>query len=201
GLFFLLMLELQNALGYDPFAAGLSLLPMNAIMLTLSPLAGRLAQRVGPRLPMTAGCLTASVGLLLFRRVQPGASYATVVLPALLVFALGMASLVAPLTAAVLGAVETRLAGVASAVNNAVARLAGLLATAVLPAAAGLGGAGSLAGPRLAAAFPRAMTIGAALCAAGGVVAWLTVRDARPAGSPEATPPGATGSRQATRRS
>ncbi|HEX6534807.1 MAG TPA: MFS transporter [Gemmatimonadaceae bacterium] len=175
GLFFLLMLELQNVLGYGPLAAGASLLPINFLMLALSPVVGRRAQHTGPRVPMTFGALIASVGMLLFTRVRPGASYASAVLPAVTVFGLGLAILVAPLTAAVLGAVDERLAGVASGVNNAVARLAGLLATAALPLLAGFGGLAEPRGPALSEGFARAMLIGAALCAAGAVVAWVTV--------------------------
>ncbi len=176
GLFFLLMLELQGVLGYDPLAAGLALLPLNALTLLLSPVAGRLAQRVGPRAPMTVGALAAGAGMLLFARVRPGTTYVQTVLPALLVFGTGLATLVAPLTAAVLGAVDDRLAGVASALNNAVARLGGLLATAALPLAAGLGTVRDPSGGAFADGFARAMVIGAALCVAGAVVAWGSVR-------------------------
>ncbi|WP_025414015.1 MFS transporter [Gemmatirosa kalamazoonensis] len=179
GLFFLLMLELQNVLGYGPLAAGTALLPLNALMLLVSPRAGKLAQRIGPRLPMTVGSLVAAVGMLLFARVGPGAHYVDTVLPAILVFGVGLSVLVAPLTAAVLGAVDDELAGVASALNNAVARLAGLLAIAALPIAAGFGAAREASGRAFAAGFSRAMVICAGLCAAGAVVAWATVRRGR----------------------
>jgi EmrB/QacA subfamily drug resistance transporter len=183
GLFFLLMLELQDALGYSGLAAGVSLLPVSALMLLLSPTAGRIAQRVGPRLPMTAGAVVAAVGMALFTRVRPGASYVSTVLPAVVVFGLGLSLLVAPLTTAVLGAVDDQLAGVASAVNNAVARLGSLVATAALPLAAGLGGLQEVRGSVFAAGFVRAMWICAGACAAGAVVAWTTVPSAgaRPA--------------------
>ena len=100
----------------------------------------------------------------------------TGILPGLLVFGLGLATLVAPLTSAVLGAVPDGEAGMASAVNNAAARLAGLLGTAILPLAAGLGGAEQASGPRFAAGYSRAMLLAAGLCAAGAAAAWLTVR-------------------------
>jgi EmrB/QacA subfamily drug resistance transporter len=173
---FLLVLELQNVLGYSALRAGASLLPQSALMLALSPVAGRLAQRIGPRAPMTAGALVAAVGMLLLARVQPGASFAGTVLPGVSVFGLGLALLVAPLTAAVLGAVDDSVAGIASATNTATARLAGLLATAILPLAAGMTGAGRTDSATFAAGFARAMGICAALCVAGAVVAWRTIR-------------------------
>jgi EmrB/QacA subfamily drug resistance transporter len=175
GLMFLLMPQLQDNLGYDALRAGAALLPVNAIMLTLSPVTGRIASRIGPRLPMVAGALTAGGAMALFARVQPGASYLGAVLPAAIAFGVGLACMVAPLTAAVLAAVDEREAGVASAINNAVARLGGLFAAAVLPLAAGLGGMTQLEGPAFAAGYARAMWICAVLCAAGGLVALFTV--------------------------
>ncbi len=138
--FFLLVLDLQVVAGYSPVASGLSLLPVTAVMLVLSARSGALAQRIGPRLQMTLGPLIAAGGLLLTLRIGPGASYWTVVVPAMALFGLGLAALVAPLTATVLAAAPSEHAGVASAVNNAVARAAGLLAVAILPALAGLAG-------------------------------------------------------------
>jgi EmrB/QacA subfamily drug resistance transporter len=176
GLFFLLMLQLQGVLGYSALQAGASLLPINVLMVTLSPVAGRLAARVGPRFLMTGGSLVAAVGMLLFARVHPGARYATSVLPPAIVFGVGLASFVAPLTSVALGALGERRAGLASGVNNAVARLAGLLAVAVLPLAAGLGGAQNLRGGLVASGFARAMMICAALCAAGSVISAVTIR-------------------------
>jgi hypothetical protein len=97
------------------------------------------------------------------------------VLPAAIVFGLGLACMVAPLTAAVLGAVDEGEVGVASAINNAAARLAGLLAAAGLPLVAGLGGMTQLEGPAFAAGYARAMWICAGLCVAGALVAVLTM--------------------------
>jgi hypothetical protein len=125
---------------------------------------------------MAGGALLAGVGMLLFARVEQGASYLGAVLPAAVVFGLGLAALVTPLTASVLAAAGEREAGVASGINNAVARLAGLFAAAALPLAAGLGGLGELKGPAFAAGYARAMVICACLCAAGAVVAFVTVR-------------------------
>lgn len=175
GLFFVLMLQLQNVLGYSALAAGASLLPINGLMLLLSPLAGRIAARHGPRIPMVIGSLIAAGGMLLFARVQPGAEYTTTVLPAAIVFGFGLASLVAPLTAVALAALGQRRAGLASGVNNAVARLAGLLAIAIIPLAAGLGGVRELSAATLAGGFTRAMLICAGLCVAGSIVAAFTI--------------------------
>src|SRR5207302_5244156 len=127
GALFLVVLQLQVSLGYSALAAGSALLPVTVLMLALSARAGALAQRTGPRLPMTVGPMVVAAGMLLFRRVVPGASYASAVLPAAVVLGLGLSITVAPLTAAVLAAVEERHLGVGSAVNNAVARVAGLV--------------------------------------------------------------------------
>jgi len=186
GLFFLLMPQLQSNLGYSALAAGASLLPINVLSLLISPISGRVAGRIGPRWPMTAGMLVMALGMVLFTRVGPGAKYVATVFPAAVVFGLGLATMVAPLTAAVLAAVPEGEAGVASAVNNAAARLAGLLGAAALPLAAGLGGMTSLEGSTYTAGFTRAMWICAGLCLAGGVVALLTVREGSMAAS--ATP-------------
>jgi EmrB/QacA subfamily drug resistance transporter len=176
GLFFLLMLQLQNVLGFSALAAGASLLPINALMLLLSPLAGRFAERHGARLPMVVGSLIAAAGMLLFARVGQDADYTTSVLPAAIVFGLGLACFVAPLTAVALGALGDDRAGLASGVNNAVARLAGLLAVATIPLAAGLGGARELEAATLSAGFARAMLICAALCVSGSVIAAFTIK-------------------------
>ena len=179
---FLVVLRLQVSLGYSALEAGLSLLPFTLLMLTLSARVGAIAQRIGPRLPMTGGPLLSGAGLLLLSRVGPGDHYGSAVLPAVLVFGLGMTITVAPLTAAVLAAVDERRAGVASGVNNAVARLAGLLGIAVIPALAGIGdstGAGGM-GVSLAHGYGTALRISAGACAAGGIVAGLLVRRAVP---------------------
>ncbi|HEX2185669.1 MAG TPA: DHA2 family efflux MFS transporter permease subunit, partial [Chloroflexota bacterium] len=138
GAFFLLVVHLQQVLGYSALEAGVATLPITVLMLALSSRAGRLAQRVGPRWPMTAGPLLVAAGLALMTRMDVGSGYLLDVLPAVVVFGLGLALTVAPLTATVLAAADARHAGVASGVNNAVARVAGLLAVAALPAVAGL---------------------------------------------------------------
>ena len=139
-MFFLLVVQLQVVAGFDALAAGSALLPITIIMLLLSGASGQLAERIGPRLPMTVGPLLAGCGSLLLLRVGPDASYATDVLPAVVVIGLGLAATVAPLTATVLAAAEDRHAGIASGVNNAVARAGGLLAVAAIPVLVGLTG-------------------------------------------------------------
>lgn len=172
---FLLVVHLQTDLGYSALEAGASLLPITACMLLLSARSGALAQRIGPRLPMTLGPLGVAVGMALLGRVDPGTTYWETVFPAMVVLGLGLSLTVAPLTATVLGAVDDSHAGIASAINNSVARIAGLLAVAVLPAAAGLTAAQGL---DLDTGFARAMYISAALAAIGGVLAFLTIRRA-----------------------
>jgi EmrB/QacA subfamily drug resistance transporter len=173
GTLFLLALQLQQSLHYSALATGLATLPMTVIMLIGSPMAGALAGRTGPRLPMTVGPLIAAAGLALMARIFPGASYLEAVMPAVVVFGVGLAITVAPLTAAVLAAVSDDYAGTASGVNNAIARLAGLLAIAVLPVAAGMRAG---AGQPLGHSFTIAMLIAAALSAVGAIAAASTIR-------------------------
>jgi EmrB/QacA subfamily drug resistance transporter len=185
GALFLLPMQLQRVVGFAPLVAGTALIPITVVMLLLSARAGRLAVRIGPRLPMTVGPLVAGAGLALLVRVGAGASYLTDILPAMLVFALGLSITVAPLTATVLAAAPTEYAGIASAVNNDVARAAGLLAVAVLPVVSGISGAGALEPATFGAGFRTAMLVSGALCAAGGLLAWATIRNpARPAPDP-----------------
>src|SRR5204863_2137106 len=141
---FRLPIQLQQVSGYTALQAGVSLLPITVIMLALSARSGALAGRIGPRLQMSAGPVVIGIGLALFIRIGPSGNYLTEALPALVVFGLGLAANVAPLTATVLAAAPAEHAGMASAVNNDVARAAGLIAVAVLPAAAGLGGSAYL---------------------------------------------------------
>ncbi|TMC05336.1 MAG: MFS transporter [Chloroflexi bacterium] len=172
---FLFVVHLQRDLGYTALESGVAFLPAMAIMTALSAQSGRLAQRIGPRLPMTIGPIVAGAGLGLLGLVAPGTSYLTGILPGVLVFGAGMTLTVAPLTAAVLSAVEDRHLGVGSAVNNAVARIASLLAVAILPAAAGLATATTSA--EFQAGYTRALTISALICAGGGVIAFATIRN------------------------
>jgi EmrB/QacA subfamily drug resistance transporter len=173
GATFFLVLDLQSVLGYSPLAAGAALTPITLLLLVLSPLAGKLASRIGYRAPMTAGPLLAAAGLLLLSGVTRGSSYLRGVLPGIAVLGLGLACTVAPLTTAVLAGADERHAGVAAAVNTAVARIAGLLAIALLPLLAGISAADAQS---LAAGLPRAMWISAGVCAAGGLCALATLR-------------------------
>ncbi|WP_441248638.1 MFS transporter [Kitasatospora sp. McL0602] len=189
GIFLLLMVQLQTVAGFTPLTAGLALLPITLLMLAFSGQAGRLGRRVGPRLPLTLGPLVCAAGVLLMLRIDAGASYWTAVLPSVVVLGCGMTLLVAPLTATVLAAVEVRRAGIASGVNNAAARAAGLLTVAALPALAGLSGEAYQIPNEVDSAFHTAMLICAGLLAAGALLAAATIRsDALAPDRPVAAP-------------
>jgi MFS family permease len=177
GVFFLLVAFLQISLGYSPIAAGAATLPVTLLMLLLSARSGALAQRIGPRIPLTVGPLVIAAGLLLMLRIQPGDSYVSTVLPAVIVFGLGLTLVVAPVTATVLAAADARHAGIASGINNAVSRVAGLLAVAVLPLVAGLTGDAFYNPSAMTDGFHMAMLACAGLSVTGGVLAWLTISD------------------------
>jgi hypothetical protein len=188
GALFLLPIQLQQVSGYTPLEAGISLLPVTLITLTLSSRSGALAARIGPRLQMVAGPVVLGLGFVLFARIGSGGGYASEVLPAVVVFGLGLAITVAPLTATVLAAVPSEHAGMASAVNNDVARAASLVAVAVFPAAAGITGDAYLHPARFSAGFHHAALLAAGLCALGGVLAAATIRNPRPGELPPAPP-------------
>jgi EmrB/QacA subfamily drug resistance transporter len=174
---FLLVLHLQQDLGYSALAAGTAFLPASIVLILLSSRSGALAQRVGPRLPMAVGPVVAAGGLILLAGVRPGDSYLTSVLPGVVVFGAGLTLIVAPLTAAVMAAVDAHHLGVGSAINNATARIGGLLAVAVVPALAGLTAASAhLAGVSLNTGFTSAMRICALMLVGGGLIAALTIR-------------------------
>ena len=175
GVFFLLVAFLQITLGYSPIAAGAASLPVTLLMLLLSARSGALAQRIGARIPLTVGPLVIAVGMLLMIRIDPGESYVTSVLPAVIVFGLGLTLVVAPVTATVLAAADSRHSGIASGINNAVARVAGLLAVAVLPAIARRTGDSVDDPDPMADGFKMAMVAAAALSAVGGTIAWFTI--------------------------
>jgi len=134
GGFFFIGLFLQQTAGYSPFEAGLATMPLSVLLFVLSPRFGKLASGTGPRLPMTVGPIVAGLGMLLMIRIGSDAAYISEVLPAVLVFGLGLAATVAPLTATVLDSVDERHVGIASGINNGVSRVAGLMAIAVLGA-------------------------------------------------------------------
>ncbi len=168
--FFLLVVQLQEVTGFGPVAAGSALLPVTALMLVLSARSGALAARIGPRLQMSVGPLVCATGLLLLARVGAGDTYLADVLPGVVVFGLGLAIMVAPLTAAALGAAPDEHAGMASGVNNAVARTGGLLAVAAIPVLAGVTDGA-------ARGFERALWVSAAILVVSGLVAAVTVRN------------------------
>jgi EmrB/QacA subfamily drug resistance transporter len=175
GATFLLPVELQVVSGYSPLGSGLALLPLTIIMLVLSGRSGQLAARIGPRLQLTAGPLVTGAGLALLTLAPSGHSYVRYVLPAVVVFGLGLAITVAPLTATAMSSAPADHAGIASAVNNDVARFGGLLAVALLPALAGITGSAYLHPDALAAGFRTAVLISGALCAAGGLLAAVAI--------------------------
>jgi len=194
GLLFLLVLQLQVVAGFSPLAAGTALLPVTVLTLAFSARSGALAQRIGPRWPMTIGIGACAVGMALMSRIGPHASYLTDVLPAVTVFGAGITLTVAPLTATVLASADVRHAGVASGVNNAVARAAGLIAVAALPAAVGLGAASYHHPSQFNHGFVLA-TIGCAvILGVAAVLAALLVDNnvLRPAGQPRVQPEGRT---------
>ena len=180
---FLLMLELQIGLGLSPVVAGLTLLPATVLMLLISPRTGRWGKEHGGRWPMALGAAIAAAGFVCFRLLHPGAVW-TVVLPGAVLLGLGLSLAVAPLTVVVLDSVRAERAGIAAGVNNAVARLAGLLGVAAVPWAAGLSAMGQQLDPMvLTEGFQRAMLICAGLCVAASVASVLWVPSVVPGGS------------------
>jgi hypothetical protein len=175
GVFFLLVAFLQISCDYSPIAAGAAALPVTLLMLLFSARAGALAQRIGARVPLTVGPLIIAAGMLLMSRIDPGGDYVTSVLPGIVVFGVGLTLVVAPVTATVLAAADSRHSGIASGINNAVARVAGLLAVAVLPIVAGITGDAFFDPGEMADGFRTAMMATAALAALGGLLAWLTI--------------------------
>ncbi|WP_254886186.1 MFS transporter [Streptomyces sp. NA02950] len=176
GFFFLTVLNLQVVVGYSALGAGTALLPTTVLMLLLSARSGELGKRIGPRIPLTVGPLLCAAGMLLMTRAGVGAVYWRDILPALLVMGLGMVVLVAPLTATVLASVDVARAGLASGINNAAARAAGLVAVAALPLLAGMGEDAYRSADLFSGSFRRAMPICAVVLAVGAILAWTTVR-------------------------
>ncbi len=177
GELFMLVLELQAGAGFSALAAGSALLPVTVLMIVLSPRSAALAERIGPRWPITAGAATCAGGLLLALRIGVDVSYLSDVLPAVVLFGVGIALIVSPLTATVLASADVRNAGVASGVNNAVTRVAGLIAVAGLPAAVGLGANAYHAPAVLTAGFHLAMIICAGLLALAALLAVTLIDD------------------------
>lgn len=175
GVFFLLVAFLQISLGYSPIEAGAASLPITALMLLFSARSGALAQRIGAKIPLTVGPIIIAMGMLLMTRIDIGDTYVSTVLPAVIVFGIGLTFVVAPVTATVLAAADSKHAGMASGINNAVSRVAGLLAVAVLPLIAGITGDSFYDRQTLASGFHTAMIACAVAAAAGGALAWFTI--------------------------
>jgi len=176
GALFLLPIQLQVVDGYSPLESGLALLPLTLIMLVFSARSGQLATRLGPRLQMGVGPVIVGAGLALLVKTTTDSSYLTGVLPAVVVFGAGLAVTVAPLTATALGALPSEHAGLASAVNNSVARIGGLMAVAVLPGVVGITGQSYLHPEAFSQGFRSAVLLSGAASALGGVFAgiWIT---------------------------
>jgi EmrB/QacA subfamily drug resistance transporter len=179
GALFLLPVALQQVAGYSPLDAGLTLLPITILMLALSARSGRLAGRIGPRLQMTFGPLVAGIGLTLLVRLTSDFSYLTGVFPGVLVLGVGLVITVAPLTSTAMSSAPGEHAGLASAVNNDVARTAGLLAVAILPVVSGLTGVAYLHPAVFAHGFRIACFIAGGMCGLGAIVAALCITNSR----------------------
>ena len=186
GALFLLPVQLQRVAHYSPFDAGISLLPLTAVMLVFSARSGALATRIGPRLQMSVGPIVVGAGMVLLARVGSSGDYVTEVLPALAVLSAGLAITVAPLTSTALASAPIEHAGMASAVNNDVARTASLVAVAVLPAVAGITSASYLHAAHFEHGFRIAVLFAAAGAAAGGLISAAFIRNPpRRSGSPK----------------
>ncbi len=174
-LLFFLVLQLQTVAGYTALQAGLATLPITACMLFLAAGGGRLAVKIGPRIPMTFGPIVMAIGVLGLLNVGAQTVFWRDVLPGLTVFGLGLALMVAPLTATVLDAAQDRHAGVASGVNNAISRTGSLLSVAALPVLVGLSGDDYAVPEVFDAGFERALMACAGLLLVGGITAWLLI--------------------------
>lgn len=169
---FLVVLQLQVTSGYTPLEAGVATLPLTICMLLFSSRAATVAAGIGPRVPMSVGPLLCALGVVMLAFVGSHASYVVHVFPGMLLFAVGLTMLVAPLTTAVLAAVPDQQAGIASGINNTVARAGSLLAVAAVPALVGLSGTDYQDPAALTDGFRLSLLLCAGLLAAGGVVSW-----------------------------
>ena len=177
GALFLLPVQLQQVSHYSPLEAGSSLLPLTVVMLAFSARSGALAVRLGPRLQMTVGPVGVGAGMVLLRLIGPSGDYVTEVLPGVLLLALGLVITVAPLTATALASAPVEHAGMASAVNNDVARAGGLIAVALLPVLSGLTGHSYVHPAEFAAGFGHAVVFAGAAAAAGGLLAAALIQN------------------------
>lgn len=176
GMILWLVITLQVVAGISPMRSGLALVPLTICMLLFSPLSGAVSEKVGPTVPMTVGPLIMAAAVAALTRVDANTSYLVDVIGPTIVFGIGLAATVTPLTATVLAAVPDHQAGIASGVNNAVARTGGLLAIAVLPLITGIGADGFDDAATLRPAFVVAMWVCAALLATGGLLSAAFVR-------------------------
>lgn len=184
---FFLVLQLQTVSGYGALEAGISMLPVTIMMILFAGRGGALAARIGPRIPMTVGPLLCALGTLLLVRVGPDVNYWVDVAIPLTIFGLGLATLVAPLTATVLAAAPDHHAGIASGINNAIARAGSLLSVAALPLAVGLSGGDYERPEVMDSGYRAAMLWCAGLLLAGGVLSWFTIRNPKSAEPPKPT--------------
>jgi EmrB/QacA subfamily drug resistance transporter len=173
--FFFLTLFLQQVAGYDALQSGLATIPTTLVMFVLSRRFGALADRLGPRWFMGCGPLVSACGIALMLRLDERFSYWTELLPALALFSLGLVATVTPLTATVLADADERNAGIASGVNNAIARVANLLCIAAVGAAV----TAASSGPFDVAGFHTAVALCAVLMAVGGVLGLVGIRNPR----------------------
>jgi hypothetical protein len=178
GAMFLVVVFLQTEVGYSALEAGAAFVPVTFFMILFSRRVGAITQRIGPRLPMTIGPIVAGTGMALFALADRGRSYWEGVLPGAVLLGIGLTITVTPLTAALLASIDERHAGVGSAINNAVARVAGLLAVAVLPTLAGI--TDTARGLDLRDGFDEAMLLAGAACVLGGAISWATIRTVVP---------------------
>ena len=186
---FLLGLVLQGPLDYSPLLAGAATVPLTIMMLLFSARAGAIAQRIGPRIPMTVGPLLCAAGFALLTRVEPGRSYVSGVLPGILVFATGLTLTVAPLTTTALSSVAAHLAGVASGVNNAVARTGSLVAVAAIPVVAGFTAGAAVDDATLLDGYGKVLWASAGVAVAAAIVSAVWVRRIEPEVAPTEPPP------------
>jgi EmrB/QacA subfamily drug resistance transporter len=185
GFFFFFATYLQVVGGYSPLEAGLASLPTTIVMMTLSSRVGGLTTKVGARRLLTAGGVLTASGMLLLSTSGHHPNYWGHILPSLIVFSLGMVLIAVPVTVTVLNSVSTDRAGIASGVNNAVARAAGALAVAAYPLVVGLKGDGYADPAKLEPAFSKAMVLSAVLFAVSGAIAWFGIRDSATRMTPE----------------
>ena len=170
---FFLVLQLQVTTGYTPLESGIASLPITVALLFLSSRAAVIAQRTGPRLPMSIGPVVCAVGVLMLVPIGDGTSYWLGIFPGMVVFGLGLSTLVSPLTAAVLAAAPDRYAGTASGINNAVARTGSLFAVAALPAAVGLAARDYTDPTAMTHGYHLGLVVCAVLLTGGGIVSWF----------------------------